>query len=88
LALTDTVTVALPVPLVGLTLTHEQGLDAVQEQPLWVLTLTETVPPAAEKLLLFGDTEKAQLVAHSTITAPYSVLLANNAPGPPLELQA
>jgi hypothetical protein len=59
---TVTVTVPLPVPLLGLTVTHGQGLVAVHEQFACVVTLTTTVPPNRLKVASVGIIE----YVHST----------------------
>ncbi len=54
--LTDIVTLPLPVPLVGDTVTQDRLFDVVQEQfELDVITETVLVPPLEEKLPLLGD---------------------------------
>lgn len=48
------VTIPLPVALLGLTVTHGQGLLAVQEHPGNALTFTVTLPPNRWKSPLEG----------------------------------
>lgn len=48
------VTVLLPVPLLGLRVTHSQGLVALHVQCESADTFTDTEPPYLEKLALVG----------------------------------
>ncbi len=54
------VKVALPVPLVGLTVSHPWLLEAIQLHPLPVLKLTVVDPPQAGAGQLSGSTEPVQ----------------------------